>query len=219
MHSTEEFSLTASLRDKSIKPAQIRAGGQTPVALYGKNIEPLALSVEALSFKKLFHKAGESSLVALTINNEAPRFVLFKAPQFDPRTNDLVHIDLYQVNLTEKIKAEVPLIFIGEAPALSTHEAILVTNRDKVEVECLPRELPHQIDVDISGLEKIDDAIYVKDLKLPAGVEVSDDPDELVVIVSPHREEVVEEVAMVSEEDAIANVEATAEKTDEETPD
>lgn len=211
MNTSEEFHLTATPRDTAIKPAVIRAQGQTPVVLYGNHLEPQALSVDAHSFLKLFHKAGESSLVALAIGSEPVRYVLFKAPQFDPRTGALTHVDLYQVNLTEKIKAKVPLSFIGESPVVAAHEGILVTNKDEIEVECLPRELPHEIEVDISILVNIDDAIHVKDLKLAAGVEILDDPEEMIVLVAPHREEEAE-AAPISEAEAIANVEATAEK-------
>jgi large subunit ribosomal protein L25 len=213
MNVQEEYNLEASIRDLNIKPADVRRSGQIPVSLYGKDIEPKALAVNAISFRKLFGRAGESALVKLIVDGESPRFVLFKEPQFDPRTNDLTHIDFYQVNLTEKITAEVPLVFVGEAPALASHEAILVTNHDEVEVECLPRELPHEITVDISGLANIDDQILFRDLQVPSGVEVLDDPDGIIVLVAPHREE---EVAEVSEAEAIAGVEATAEKPEEQ---
>ncbi len=209
-----EHTLEAEVRDASIKPSQIRSAGKVPAIVYGNNIDPVSISLDARTFNKLFHHAGESTLIDLTIGTEQPRPILFKEPQYDAKTGAIIHIDLYQVNLTEKIRAEVPLEFIGESPALETNEAILVTNKDKVEVECLPRELPHAIQVDLSTLANVDDTIQVKDLKVPTGVEILNDPEESVVLVAQQREEEPEEA--VSEADAIAAVEATSEKPAEE---
>src|SRR5207245_3096232 len=106
----------------------------------------------------------------------------------------LLHVDFYQVNLTEKIESEVPLEMEGEVELVAKGEADLQRGLHALKVECLPTDLPPVITVDVSGLKEIDDEIRVKDLKVPPGCEFLDEPDDLIVKVAAHREE-VEEVA------------------------
>ncbi|MFA5010183.1 MAG: 50S ribosomal protein L25 [Patescibacteria group bacterium] len=206
-----EYTLNLEIRDAATKADVLRRQGKLPLALYGKGVDPVLLVGDTLNITKTLKRAGESSLVNIKIQGGEDRIVLFKEPQYDPTNGAVMHVDLYQVNLKEKIRAEVPLSFIGEAPAIEAVEGVLVTNRDKIEVECLPNDLPHEIPVDLTGLHNIDDEIKVKDLKLPTGVEVLDDPEELIVIITKQREEEVVE-APVTEEEAVAQVEVTSEK-------
>jgi large subunit ribosomal protein L25 len=209
-----EYTLNLEPREAGVKAEVLRRAGKLPLALYGKGVEPMLFVGDALNISKTLKHAGESSLVNIKVAGQEDRIVLFKEPQYNPTTGAVTHIDLYQVNLKEKIKAEVPLVFEGEAPAVENVDGVLITNKDKIEVECLPSDLPHEIKIDLSVLANIDDEIKVKDLKLPAGVEVLDEPEDSIIIVTEQREEEpVEEV--VSEADAIAQVEVTTEKTDE----
>jgi len=112
----------------------------------------------------------------------------------NPRDGDLLHVDFYQVNLTEKIESEVPIEIEGEVEMVSKGEADLQRGLHVLKVECLPTDLPPVITVDVSGLKEVDDEIRVKDLAVPPGCEILDDPEDLVVKVAAHREE-VEEVA------------------------
>jgi|SRR5690606_15605133 len=208
-----EYKLTAETRQPDLKASQVRANEMVPASLYGHNVEPIAVSLPAAEFNKVFQKAGRSSLVEITLG-DTKKAVLFKEPQYHPINGEVMHIDLFAVNMTETIKADIPLVFENEAPALDSGEATLVTNKDQLEVECLPSKLPHDLKVDLSSLANIDDAIYVKDVKLPEGVEVLNDPEEIIVLVAQQREE--EPEPEVSEEDAIAAVEATSEKEGEE---
>lgn len=208
-----EHTLPVESRDGAKKPSVLRNEGKIPAIVYGKGIDPTPLSIDATLLNKIYHQAGESALVSLQLEGAEEKITLIKEPQFNPRTGELTHVDFYEVNLKEKIKAEVPLTFEGEAPALTAYEAILVTNRDHVEVECLPRDLPHELHIDISGLTEIDHAIHVKDIKTAEGVEILDDAEEIVVIVAAQKEEVEEEP--VSEADAIASVEVATEKPED----
>jgi len=126
-----------------------------------------------------------------------PKMVLIRGLQRNPLRRDLLHVDFYQVAMMEKLTAQVPLVFVGEAPGVAAG-GILLHNIDEVEIECLPGDLLRQIDVDISGLQEIDDAIHVKDLKVSAAIKILRDPDEVVVkILPPAKEEVEEAVAEV----------------------
>jgi large subunit ribosomal protein L25 len=211
-----EYKLVATPRDQEARPAILRGEGKLPAVLYGHHIEPQALALDAVEFGKVYHKAGASSLINIEIAGNDNQVVLVKQAQHDPVRGQVTHVDLYAVSMTEKIKAEIPLVFEGVAPAVEDHDAILVTNKDHVEVECLPSDLPHDIKVDISVLANIDDSITVADIKVPAGVEILDDATETIVIASEQREEEPEE-APVSEAEAVAAVEATAEKPADET--
>lgn len=193
-----------------------RKKGFLPAIIYGHEFSPLPLFVFKKEFEKIYKKAGTSSLITLQVN-EKKYNVLIHDVQVHPLTQEPEHIDFYKVKMTEKITAEVPLKFIGEAPAVKTLDAVIVKNFDKIEVECLPADLPHEIEVDLSSLINFDSVIYIKNLNIPSGVKVLADPEEAVVVVIPPRaeeiEEVVEEaVEEVAEEAPEEEKEETAEK-------
>lgn len=213
--SVGEYSIQAEKRDLKISPNTIRRAGGLPAIVYGKEVQPIPVLVDAKNFSQVYRQAGESSLVNLIIPGEGEKLILFKEPQHDPRTGEIIHVDLYQIKLGEKIRTDVPLVFEGEAPAVEEFEGVLVTNKDKLEIECLPSNLPREIKVDLGTLAQIDDTILVKDLKLPAGVEILDDPEDSIVVITRQREEEVEPV--VSEEEAVAGVEVEGEKKEEPT--
>ena len=208
-----EYTIEVKLRDKKVSVSELRRTGSTPAVVYGKETESIAVQTDAKILTKLYHEAGESSLVQLKLD-DTERLILFKEPQYDPVTSEIIHMDLYQIKLGEKIKAEVQLVFEGESMAVEQEGGILITNKDKVEIESLPRDLPKEIIVDISVLEKIEDSLSIKDLKVPEGVEILDDPEDSVVVVTPQRTEKVEPV--VSETTAVEGVEIEGEKVEGE---
>ncbi|OGB74223.1 hypothetical protein A2V68_00435 [candidate division Kazan bacterium RBG_13_50_9] len=211
----QKFTLTARKREEIDTPKSIRKSGGLPAILYGKEATNVPLAISLDDFGKLFKEAGESTIIDLAIEGEdEPRPVLIKDIQFDPTTDGYLHVDLYQIRAGEKLRVTVPLRFEGEAPAVEDFGGILVTNKDEIEIECLPKDLPHDIEVDISVLKEIDDSITIKDLRIPAGIEMLDEPDESVMVVAPPAVE-EEEVAPVSEAEAVAAVEATEEKREE----
>ncbi len=188
----------------------LRRQGRLPAVVYGHKVDSLPVVVDGREFIKAFQKVGRTQLLDLHIGDELPRKALIREVQRSPRDGDLLHIDFYQVNLLEKIESEIPLEFEGEIELVAKGEADLLQALHQLKVECLPTDLPPSIAVDVTGLKEIGDELRVKDLKLPPGVEVRDDPDELVVKVQAHREEVEEvvpapapaEVPTVSETEA-----------------
>jgi large subunit ribosomal protein L25 len=162
--------------------------------VYGHNVDAVTVMVEGREFVKAFQKVGRNQLVDLQLGDEPVRKALIREVQVNPRDGDLLHVDFYQVNLTEKIESEVPIEIEGEVEIVSKGEADLQRGLHVLKVECLPTDLPPVITVDVSGLKEVDDEIRVKDLKVPPGCEILDEPDDLVVKVAAHREE-VEEVA------------------------
>ena len=157
------------------KVKDLREKGQIPAVIYGSNLKPENLTIDSSTFKKVYSEAGTSTLVDLSIDEASPIKILLNEPQIDPVSDEPIHADLYRVNMSEKIKTEIPLEFIGEAPAVKELEGNLITNKDEVEVECLPGDLISEINVDVSVLKTFEDLIYVKDLNVPEKINVLDD--------------------------------------------
>src|SRR5207245_5569024 len=127
---------------------------------------------------------GRTQLLDLVIDGSKPRRVLVREVQYNPRSNTVLHVDFYQVNLREKISADVPVVVVGESPAVHNHEGELLQNLSAIHVSCLPADIPEHFEVDVSGLLAVDDAIRVAQLTVPAEVEVLSDPEEVVVKVA-----------------------------------
>lgn len=121
---------------------------------------------------------------------------LVRDVQRDHLKNEFLHLDFLAVSLTEKLRTAVSITLIGEAPVLKEYEALIVAGISEVEVEALPQDLPETLEVDLSGLVEIGDAIYLKDLPVPANVEFLTDTEELIAVASAVKEEVVEEAAV-----------------------
>lgn len=163
-----------------------------------------------MELDNLFEEAGESSLIDLIVDKDSYP-ILFKNPQYHPVDGSLIHIDCYKVNLREKIVATVPIELAGESPAVK-EGMILVEITNEVEVEALPANLPEKIEVDISSLVGVDDAITVADLKVDDKVEVQNAADQVIVkIEEPKMEEEIEEPEV-----APGEVPATEQKVPEE---
>jgi large subunit ribosomal protein L25 len=197
----------------------LRRAGRLPAVVYGHKVDAVSVAVDGREFAKAFQKVGRNQLLDLHIGSEAPRKALVREVQRSPRDGDLLHVDFYQVNLAEKIESEVPIEFEGEIEIVAKGEADLLRGLHQLRVEALPTDLPPVITVDISGLKAVDDEIRVKDLKLPPGVEILDDPEDLVAKVHEHKEVVEEvpaapaavEVPTVAETEGAAEGEAPAE--------
>lgn len=205
-------SLSAEKREVlGSKVKNLRNKGLMPSVIYGKGVESMPVSVVYKEFEKVFAEVGESALVNLTVKNGEDFPVLFKNPAYDPLEGTVTHVEMYKVNLKEKIKATVPLVLTGEAPALK-QSLLVIQIANEVEVECLPTDLPEKIEVDVSGLEKKDDMITLGNLNIDKNkVEIQDSLDSVVVKVAEPKEEVAEETAV-----APVDVPATAQKSPEE---
>lgn len=197
----EELTLKAEIRKELGKKVKnLRKAGFLPAVLYGHDIKPLNLMVNQKEFQKIYQKAGTSTLVDLKIDNQSKK-VLILDVQYQPVSDKPLHIDFYQVKRLKKIETEIPLKFIGEAEAVKELDGTLITNKDKIEVRCLPEDLVHEIEVDISSLKTFEDQIKISDLKIPPKIEVLDNPEEVVALVEPPKteEELAELEAPVEE--------------------
>lgn len=170
------------------KVNKFRKAGQIPAVIYGHAIKSQPLFVVAKDFEKVYKEVGESTLIALEIEGKK-RNVLIHEINKDPISDQILHIDFYQVKMDEKIKAHIPLVFIGEAPVIKTEGGTLIKNIQEIEVEAKALDLPHQIEVDVSRLQTFDDNVYIKDLKISDQVKILAEPNEVVASVIPLRRE------------------------------
>jgi large subunit ribosomal protein L25 len=183
--------ITAVKRDQVGKRSRdVREAGQVPAVMYGRGFESRILSVPRSEFLRVFKSAGHSSLVDVAIESNPAIKVLIKEVQVDPLTLEPMHVDLQQVRMDEEITATIPLKFVGESVAVKEEGGTLVKSLDELEIKCLPGNLPHDIEVDLSKLATFEDAITVADLKLPAGVTViSDSKNTIATVARPMTEE------------------------------
>lgn len=194
----DKIKLNVGLRDKTGKAVrELRRKGQVPAVLYGKGKENKNLTVSLHDFEKMYREAGTSSIVLLNIEGDSEKNVLVQDVSYNSYTSKPEHADFYEVSMTEKITTTIPLIFTGDSIAVIEMDGTLITNKNEVEIECLPANLPHNIEVDITSLSDFESSIHVKDLNIPEGVTVKDDPEEIVANVEPPRSE--EELAELEE--------------------
>lgn len=179
-----------------------------PAVLYGRGIPSVSLELESVPFKKVYHQAGESSLIDVMINGTSVKAIIHDI-QRDPMGTDIHHVDFYQVNMNEKINAEVELVFEGVPPAVKELGGILVKNTTHLEIECLPGDLVHHVSVDLSSLKTFDDQIRVSDLAPPNGVQILNNPEDAIVLIeAPRSEEELAELNKAVVED-VSTVEVT----------
>ena len=206
----DKLQIKAENRDiKTSKPKAMRRDGKLPAVLYGHNIPTTALTLNASEFEKLLKKAGESTIVDLITADGKNHPVLIHEVQSHYLTSRPIHVDFYEVSMTEKLKTAVALEFTGEAPAVKALGGTLVKILDSVQVECLPADLPHSLTVDISSLQTFQDAILVKNLKAPAKVTIITGADEMVAKIQPPRDVEAELSTPVVED--VSKVEGAAE--------
>jgi large subunit ribosomal protein L25 len=196
----------------------LRRNGVIPVNVFGHNITSEALEIEQAPLERALARAGTNALLTLNIaGKDEARPVLIRNYQRKPSTGALLHVDLYQVSMTETLRTEVPLVLVGSAPGV-TLGGVLLKNLDALEIECLPGDLVSGVEVDISGLAEIGQAIEVGDLKLGAAITVLNPRDTVIVkIMAPEEEEEVEEAEAVpaaEAEEAEAAEAAEAETTE-----
>lgn len=192
-----EVILKATRRNVTGKQVKaLRRQGRLPAVLYGHNVEPIAVSLDAHEASIVLTGLSASTIVTIDLEGEQ-HATLVRERQKDYIRNAFIHIDFQVVSLTEKIRAMVRIEVRGNSPAVKDFNAVLVHNINEVEVEALPRDLPEHFIVDVSKLANIGDVIQVRDLEVSDKVEVLEDPDEIIVVATGAAPEEVEEVAEV----------------------
>jgi large subunit ribosomal protein L25 len=191
---------------------RLRTTGVVPGVLFGKKIGSIPVQVEAKALEAIYHQAGRTGVVKVSVDGGQPTSAIIKSVQRNPLTRRPLHVDLFAVDLTQEMLADIPLIFTGTSPAVELEGAILFASLDHLKVRGLPGDLPHEIEVDLSPLVDLESTIHVRDLTVDAKVEVLNDPDDLVAKVTPPREEEVIEPVVVEGEEGEEGAEGEGEE-------
>ncbi len=180
----EKVVLKAEKRDvigKQVKA--MRRAGKLPAVIYGRHTDPIIVSLDSHSASLVLGRLTSSSLVTIDLDGkEYPALVREK--QRDYIKNRILHVDFLAVSLTETLRAGVAVNLVGVSAAVKDYNAVLVTNLQSLEVECLPTDLPERIDIDISVLARPGDGIRVRDVKVSDKVRLLDDPDTMVAVAT-----------------------------------
>ena len=207
----EQIELNAAKRDILGKKVRfLRRQGITPVHVFGNGIESLALQCDTATLQRVLSQTGQTRVINLKIDGEnTPRTVMARETQQNILKGNLLHVDFYQVKMTEVIDVDVPIVLIGEAPALRNKENMLSQELNELSIQCLPADIPNSIEVDVSSLTEPDQTIRVSDIVPGKGVTIVNDPEVMVARITVEREvEEIPEAVEVAEEVAAAEEEA-----------
>jgi large subunit ribosomal protein L25 len=189
------------------KVKNIRLAGKVPAVIYGGKLKSLPISLDKRDTTNTLNKVSGSTILTIDIEGEE-HAALVREIQQDYIKGELLHVDFLAVSLKEKLRTNVSVSLVGEAPVLEEYSALIVSGLDQIEVECFPQDLPEVIEVDISILEELGAAIYLKDIPTIENVEYLSDPEDLIAVASAIKEEVEE---VVEEEELLEEVEEGAE--------
>jgi large subunit ribosomal protein L25 len=194
--------LTVTARDAQIKGSKIRNEGNIPAVVYGIGVEPMSVAISAIDFTKVFKTAGETSTITVSFDGKKI-MALIHDVQHDPVSGSILHVDLFAISEDRPVTVSVPLVFTGVSPAVKNNVGNLVKVLHELEIEVLPKHLPHDLTIDISVLDVANAQILVQDIKLPTSAKAILDGDEVVALIASQQEE-SEETATTIDFSAIA---------------
>lgn len=197
--------LEANKRDSKENSKALRKSGSIPAVVYGPKQEAISIKINTVAFLRALKEAGESTVLNLSIDGEDHE-VLIQDVVKEAIRGDVLHADFYAIEKGKKVSVNVPLEFVGESPAEKAG-GILVKVLHEIEIEAMPKDLPHEIEVSIESLVDMESQINVGDLVMPTGVTLLTNPEEVVILVQAQRGE---------EEEPTVEFDPTAVKTESE---
>ncbi len=185
--------------------AKLRRAGITPANIFGHKLDSTAVQADTAELLHLMRGSSRNQIISLRVDGEpAPRTVVVRDVARDPSTHQVLHIDFYQVNMTEKMRAQVQVVLTGASDAVETYGGVLLQMLETIEVEALPGDIPSQFEADVTVLTQLDQSLHVRELNIDESkVTVFTDPDVVVARVAAPR---------------LATEEAAAEAPEGETP-
>ncbi len=180
----DSFVLEATARDAAQKAKVFRAAGRIPAVYYGRGRPTVTLLLDYQKFRKVFEKAGENTIIELAMDGK--KFpVLVHEVQYDPVSDRFAHVDFIHVDMEKEVTTSVKIVCAGICPAVKNMGGILDVLKHEVKIKCLPKDLIHSIEVDVSSIVDFHTSIHVKDLKVPSGIKILDNVEDTVVTASP----------------------------------
>ncbi len=211
----ETYTLDAQKRTLIGKQVgQLRRAGIIPAVVYGARTAPIHVQIDARQLKATLLKAGGTHLITMNIEGRSQQ-VIARDVQRDVIRGDILHVDFLAVDASTKVRTEVPIAFVGEAPAVQMGMGILLQGLSTLEIEALPADLVERIEVDLSPLKSLNDSIHVRDLKLGDKLTVVTDPDAMIVRVTVTSAAVSEAAAELEERSAEPEVIEKGKKQEE----
>jgi large subunit ribosomal protein L25 len=212
----QELKIKATKREVLGKKSRfLRKQGITPAHLFGHSLESLAIQCDTNELLNVVAHAGTTRLISLKLDGDKEaKNVFVREIQKDFLGRELLHVDFFQVRKGEKMTMDVPIVLVGDAPAMKGKGRVMIHGLNLLSIECLPEKVPPQIEVDVTVLLELDQSIYVKDIKLDADIKVHNEPGQLVAKVSEltvKAEEEAKPAAAEGAEGAVAEGEAAAE--------
>lgn len=178
------FQFTAQKREGK-NADDLRAAGRLPGVVYGEGVDSISIVVDRVQFEKLYNQAGEASLIDFTLEGgKEPVKVLIQDVQYDPIKQKPTHFDLRQIRMDKEMEVAIKLHFVGEALAVKAEGGTLVKSMEELNIRCLPKDLVSSVDVDLGALKTFDDAVCVKDIKLPVGIKAIDNLEATIATVA-----------------------------------
>lgn len=211
----DSMTLDVQPRDKSLKAKELLAMNLIPLEYYGKGVENQSLQVDYQTFRRLYKDAGGNTVIELNVGGKKLN-VLVHNVDLHPVTNKIRHVEFINVKMDQVITAMIPLSFVGTAPAVKELGGTLTHNLTEVEIKCLPKDLIHEIEVNVEPIVDFHTSIHVSDLSLPSSVELLTPLEEVIVSASAPREEEEEVVAEGEVAEGAAEAPAAEEEKKEE---
>lgn len=180
MEKIEVKAETRQITGRKVK--SLRRQNILPAVVYGHDFKPISIQIPLKEFQRVYSEAGESTLVYLEVDGRNYPAIIHDVSR-NPVSDDFLHADFYKVRLDETVDADIPLIFVGEAPAVKNLGGVLIKNISELKVEGFPQNLPHNIEIDISSLADLNGHINVKDLKIGDKVKIKANPEDIIVLV------------------------------------
>ena len=189
----DAITLAVPTRDLSRKPRDLRLARLIPAEIYGPAVASNQhVQIAYQDFLRAYRRAGTSAVVTLQLGDQSLP-VLIHRVDWHPVTDECIHAEFLAIDLTRPVTTDVPLRFVGQAPAVKQLSGIITTTKSEVSVRALPDKLPHDFEVSLEGLESLHASLHVSDITAPQGVEILDDPSVvLVIIAAPKTKEQVE---------------------------
>ena len=200
------------------KVKTLRKEGILPANIYGKKVKSLAIQLPISEFEKIYKEAGETGIVEISVDS-SKKPVLISNIQRHPVTDIPLHVDFLQIDLKEKVTADVPVDLVGESPAEKRGLGTVVQYVNEIEVEALPADLPEKFEIDLSKLTEVDQAVFVKTLAVDAKkVAIKADVEQILVKVEPPRKEEEAPVPVETEEEGEEGAEGEEVSAEESAP-